>query len=111
MDFCQIWLWLQNHPKLNEYPLLGTFTESLWIDVVKVCPETDEISEDETRNTKIQVWLESGIATELIAGKRAIWTHNLSWDCGGDTFEEAIQALYEKIKKDYPWELPEDLMI
>ena len=103
---------LNNHPKLNEYVVLGDFTESLWIDVVKVCPETDKIEEDETRNTKIQVWLEAGTAIELndpLTGEQfPRWSHNLEWDCGGDTFEEAIQALYEKIKKDYPWELPED---
>ena len=69
------------------------FQESLCIEVQKVNPENDTIEEDEKLNTKIVVWLECGSPYYDEHTKRILTYHNWDWDCGGDTFEEAIVNL------------------
>ena len=92
MDFYNAWQFLSNHKMFN-----GLFHECLWTEVVKVNPITDEIDDDHSKNTKVQVWLEHGPYEE-------IWgscTHDIDLDCGGDTFEEAIIKLATLVKKHY----------
>jgi len=66
------------------------FQESLIIEVQKVNPENDTIEEDEKLNTKTVVWLECGSPYCDENTKTILTYHNWDWDCGGDTFEEAI---------------------
>ena len=66
------------------------FQESLIIEVQKVNPENDTIEEDEKLNTKTVVWLECGSPYYDENTKSILTYHNWDWDCGGDTFEEAI---------------------
>lgn len=81
---------------------INCFHQSLQIEVQKVCPKTNRIMKNKNRNTKTVVWLESG-EPYYDEGTKSIKTyHNIDYDCGGNTFEEAILNLanivYEKNK-------------
>jgi hypothetical protein len=73
------------------------FQEGLDIDVVYVNPETDEVCDDGSLNTKLQVWLEAG-AYEQEYDRCA---HDFDLDCGGNTFEDAIIALAILVESKY----------
>ena len=91
MDFYTSWKFLEGHKAFNEYFSLG-----LYVEVVKVNPVTNEIDDDATKNTKVQVWLECGTYVETNG-----LIHDIDLDCGGDTFEEAIIELAKLVKKYY----------
>jgi len=68
-DFYTAYYWLYEHHIFQEeikFKLFNDiyneshFKECLNIDVVKVNPETNSIDDDETKNTKVQIWLECG---------------------------------------------------
>lgn len=84
--------YLENHKIFND-----RFIDELYIAVVKVNPDTNEIDDDKTKNTKVQVWLEHGLYEE----KYNCCTHDINLDCGGDTFEEAIIELARLVKENY----------
>lgn len=90
MDFYESFNYLENHKIFA-----GAFTCVLDIAVVKVNPETLEIDDDETKNTKINVWLECGPKRENY------FEHDIDLDCGGDTFEDAIIELAKLVKNKY----------
>ena len=92
MDFCTAWNWLVKHKVFN-----GRFENDLWIDVVKVNPETKQIDKDKNKNIKIEVWLEHGHYDK----DWGACVHNIDLDCGGDTFEEAIIKLAGLVKDNY----------
>lgn len=92
MDFYTAWMFLSNHKMFN-----GLFECGLWTEVVKVNPETNEIDDDATKNTKVQVWLEHGDYDKEWGST----THDIRLDCVGDTFEEAIIELARLVKKYY----------
>lgn len=98
MKFCSFfdaWSYLNNHELfLNELGI-SDFANSIDIEVVKVNPETMEISDNDDENTKVQVWLECN----FYDGE--YYHHDLDLDCGGDTFEEAIVNLAELVYKKY----------
>lgn len=102
MNFFEAWNWLERHPYFLHKPLLerdlyySIFQKSLSIEVVKVHPETKMIEKDEKDNTLIQVWLECGEQNE-----HGEIIHDYKLDSGGNSFEEAILDLYEKVKKEY----------
>ena len=75
------------------------FHESLDIAVVKVNPETNEVDDDDSKNTKVQIWLEAGewYEEEGYAG----FCHNTDLDTGGDTFEEAIINMANLVLKHF----------
>ena len=82
MDFYTAWIFLSEHKMFHHMFECGLYTA-----VVKVNPETNEIDDDDTKNIKVQVWLEH--------------YHDFDLNCGGDTFEEAIIALAGLVKKHY----------
>ena len=105
-EFYEAWWYLNEHPIFNICPLFlhdktfkfSYFEESLSIDVVKVNPENLTIEDDETKNIKVQIWLECGEPfIEKESGDIHTY-HNMDYDTGGDTFEEAIINLAEIIK-------------
>lgn len=77
MTFYEAFEFLNHHPK-------GKFIAALDIDVAMVNPVTKEIDRDPAKNTRLEVWLESG---------PEVGFHDLMLDCGGETFEEAIIKL------------------
>jgi len=79
------------------------FGLSLCIDVQKVDPIKRRIMKDKKRNTHVEIWLECGEPYFEEHAKEIRTYHNIEYDCGGDTFEEAIinlaNIVYEKNKK------------
>lgn len=91
-DFYEAWVFLEDHKifrgaKLNN----SRFHKCLYIMVVKVNPNNNRQEKDESKNTKTEVWLESGPWIE--SGKFTGGSHDDDLNCGGDTFEEAIIKL------------------
>lgn len=85
MTFYDAYWFLRTHPK-------GNFIAALDIDVAMVNPDTRRIDDDKTKNTRMEVWLETGPEQGL---------HDIMLDCGGESFEEAIIKLAELVKKYY----------
>lgn len=69
---------------------INYFHQSLQIEVQKVCPIKRRIMKNKKRNTHTEVWLECGEPYYDEHTKDIRTYHNLDYDCGGDTFEEAI---------------------
>lgn len=81
---------------LKEDIHISKFQECIDVSVVKVNPETLAIDDDDTLNTKVQVWIEAGPYLE-----NGMKTHDPDLDCGADTFEEAIIELANLVEKHY----------
>lgn len=94
MDFYAAWIFLLEHRMFH-----GLFECGLYTAVVKVNPETNEIDDDDTKNIKVQVWLEHGGYDD--DGRHM---HDFDLDCSGDTFEEAIIELAALVKKHYTYD-------
>jgi hypothetical protein len=101
LSFYDAWWFLCTHRHFNNNHLerINFFEDNLDIEVVKVNPETDRIEDDESLNTKVQVWLECGGYYEDEETKLPIPSYDPRFDCGGDTFEEAIINLAELVRK------------
>jgi hypothetical protein len=61
----------------------------------KVNPETGSVSEDPTKNTKLEFWAEVFIAGSW--GADCTNVHDYLCDTGGDTYEQAIVNVAKKI--------------
>lgn len=82
--------------------LEGQFINNLDINYVLINPLTDEIDDDHTLNTKTQVWLETGPAYwSEYTKKYETNSHDPKLDSAGDTFEEALMSLAQKVQEDY----------
>ena len=92
--FYEAWNYLENH-KIFNTGLASRFVNCLNIEVVKVNPKTQEIDDDETKNTQIAVWLECG------PYDKNCMQHDIDLDCGADTFENAIVKLARLVKEKY----------
>ena len=92
MNFYDAWHFLLNHPIFKDM-----FVDSLYTMVVKVNPKTMEVDDNFSKNTKVQVWLESGEYEE----EYGMCCHNIDLDCGADTFEEAIIELAYLVKENF----------
>ena len=80
----------------DEYNDYGDMLE---IQVVKVNPDTMRMEDDHSLNTKVQVWLEFGWKEYSEESKTYIYTHDIDFDCGADTYEEALIELVRLMKK------------
>jgi len=95
-DFYEAWWYLQESPvfmlpeDISRGLEISWFNQSLQIEVQKVCPVKRRIMKDKKRNTHIEVWLECGEPFYDKDLKQINTYHNWHYDCGGDTFEEAI---------------------
>lgn len=96
MNFYDAWIFLNEHKMFRHL-----FENGLYTMVVKVNPETNEIDDDLSKNTKVQVWLEHGPWEKSADAIFPQHTHDWDLDCGGDTFEEAIIELANLVKKHY----------
>ena len=88
--FYDAWEFLLEHEMFK-----GHFKDILYIMVVKVNPDIGMVDDDESKNTKVEVWLEVGPYGEPYN------IHDWDLDCGGDTFEEAIIKLADLVKQYY----------
>ena len=90
------------HPKFMLGGKYQTFPFGLNIRPVYVNPKTKSVDEDETKNTKLQIWLEHGPYEKIPdLNNEEQPSHDRKLDCGADTFEEAIIKLAELVKKHY----------
>lgn len=98
LDDCEYYKYIYTTEKGEEVEM-GSFQQALYIMVVKVNPKTNSIDDDNSKNTKTQVWLESGsyIYDENVGGWIA--SHDIDLDTGGNTFEEAITNLANLVSK------------
>jgi hypothetical protein len=92
----------------------SSFLDVLDIFVTKVNPATDSVDDDESANTAIRVWLESGPGTEEVHDLEKpdlvghVHLHDPDLDVGGATFEEALIKLAEKVRAHYGTASEED---
>ena len=118
-DFFDAWWFLTKHKAFYNPVLVRQgqknwvcedFQSCLTIEVVKTDPITKRIEEDDSRNTKTQVWLECGYKAFLkdvetflddIGDDELVQVHDTDLDCGGDTFEEAIISLANLVDEYY----------
>ena len=96
-DFYEAFHYLQEHPYYKNSYGYSMFITSLDIAVVKVNPKIDAVDDDNSKNTKVQIWLESGSYDD----ESDACTHDYELDCGGDTFEEAIINLANIVYQKY----------
>lgn len=92
LEFQDAWRFMEKHPMF-----CGEFVLGLDIDVVNVDPDTNRINEDDSKNTKPQVWLEHGPWADYINGCR----HDINLDSFGDSFEEAIIEMAKRVRRFY----------
>lgn len=94
-EFYDAWWFLYNHKLFQDEFNCSRFTECLDVQVEKVNPNTNEVDDDKSKNTKTEIWLEIGKYDKEIR-----W-HDIELDCGGATYEEAIIKLSNLVKKKY----------
>lgn len=97
MNITEKYYWITNHPA---YVNLG---EEAIIEVTPhmVCPETNRIEDLPLLNTKTQFWVELMIPYYDEQFKQHTHAHDWQMDCGGDTWELAIETLYNKVLDQY----------
>lgn len=110
-DFYEAYWWLYNHPIfqyeidsnidfLGGEPLMSSFFDrAIDIEVVKVNPKDNTINDDDTLNTKTEIWIE--VSIEYNHKYDCADGHAWYLDTGGDTFEEAIINLTNLVYKYY----------
>ncbi len=95
MNICDKYYWITAHPA---YVPMGA-EACIEVTPHMVCPETRRIENLNFLNTKLEFWVE--LMTPFFDEETKIWTlaHDWELDCGGDSWEEAIEALYQKVLK------------
>lgn len=96
MNIADKYYWITQHPKYVP------FGRDAVIEITPhmVCPETRHIEELEIMNTKLEFWVELAIPiTDEYHGDCEM--HDWELDCGGDTWEEAVENLYQRVLKKY----------
>ena len=106
-DFLSAYHWLEQHPAFRSPKGPSLFDEGLNVDIMAVNPKTNKIEDDTRLNTKARIWLEHGSAyyEEREYGNYHT-RHDTDLDCSGDTFEEAIMNLADKVHEHYGWKHP-----
>lgn len=68
-----------------------------------ICPSTNRIENYKPLNTKLQYWVELMVPyyEENSISKQWVVSHDWELDCGGFTYEEAIDELYDLVIKKY----------
>jgi len=88
MNISEKYFWIINHPDLSKW---GQAVIELTPHMVN--PENNTIEEDEKLNTKLEWWVE--LNRQDFSEDQFYTFHDYEFDCGGDTAEEAIEALYK----------------
>lgn len=89
----------------------GGMYECVSIDHAYVCPETERVEDDDTRNTALRVWIEAGgwcdMSEEVSVPEPAGgWTESTRWlpgldyrlDCGAADMETALCELAVRVR-------------
>ncbi|AFC21583.1 hypothetical protein GAP32_133 [Cronobacter phage vB_CsaM_GAP32] len=105
MNIVEKYYWIIEHPK---YVPFGD-TAVIEITPHMVCPETNCVEKLELLNTKLQFWVELLIPFFDEQHKQHCHSHDWELDCGGDTWEEAVENLYKLVLEKYGDYTQEDL--
>ena len=92
--FVDKYYWMVNHP-LNRN-LSNHIISANEIDVLPslVDPEIGEVNlDDDTKNTKVEYWVE----LSYLDLDEDIMCHDYWFDCGGDSYEEAVETLFQLV--------------
>lgn len=107
-DAFDAWEFLEDHEMFLDQEGLDHLSECLFIDVVKVNPETMEVDSCEDKNTATRVWLECGpwVEPQELGANQEHFPHGVSshdpdLDCGAPTFEEALIKLAGLVSEKY----------
>ena len=96
--FVDKYYWIVNHP-LNRN-LSNHIISANEIDVLPslVDPEIGEVNlDDDTKNTKVEYWAE----ISYLDLDEDIMCHDYRFDCGGDSYEEAVEALFQLVYNEF----------
>lgn len=74
---------------------------SIQIEPHMICPTTNRIEKYKPLNSKMQLWVEMIVPWQSEEGGKFVSCHDWELDCGGDTWSEAICALYDLVLKRY----------
>ena len=106
MMVCDMYNWIRNHPKLCPVGMEA----DVEVIPMAVDPETDEWNSDDfSKNTKDVIALELCVTHKFDPEQHGPWNpqggdtigcHYWQYDCGGDTFGEAVKNMYEALLKD-----------
>lgn len=98
---------LKDHP-IWEHPQhkLGCFSDLVWINLTYVNPADDIVADNDSLNTKPEVWIEAGPYVDTSEWNspgidRWMKSHDYRLDCGGNTLEEALCNLSSLVHKYY----------
>jgi len=105
MNIADKYYWIMNHPKYVP------FGQEAVIEITPhmVCPETNRIEDLALLNTKLRFWVELMTPYEDEENNQLGYSHDWELDCGGDTWEEAVEALYLLVQEKYGDYNDEDL--
>lgn len=105
MNIAEKYYWITQHPKYVP------FADTAVIEITPhmVCPETNRIEDLQLLNTKLQFWVELMIPHFDEQHKQYCHAHDYELDCGGDTWEEAVENLYKLVLEKYGDYTEEDM--
>ena len=96
--FVDKYYWIVNH--LLNRNLSNHIIPANEIDVLPslVDPEIGEVNlDDDTKNTKVEYWVE----LSYVDLDEDIMCHDYRFDCGGDSYEEAVEALFQLVYNEF----------
>ena len=94
--FVDKYYWIIDHP-LNRVSDICFFQNEIDIQPQLVNPMTNEIDMDDSRNTKVEFWVEFSYF-DVECGANA---HDMEFDCGRDSYEEAVEALFQLVYNNF----------
>ncbi|BBM62050.1 hypothetical protein EO157G_4610 [Escherichia phage SP27] len=86
--------WILGHPKFINKDMVPARID---IEPHDVCPMTNRIEDFKALNTKTQFWVEFLSPMYIEQDDEWVQAHDYQLDCGGDTYEEAIDKLYKNV--------------
>jgi hypothetical protein len=97
MNIAEKYYWIVEHPKYVP------FASAAIIEITPhmVCPETNRVEKLQFMNTKLQFWAELMIPHFDKQFNQHCHAHDWELDCGGDTWEEAVENLYQLVIQKY----------
>ena len=90
--FVDKYYWIIDHP-LNRVSDIYFCQNEIDIQPQLVNPETNIIDMDDSLNTKVEFWVE----LSYFDLDEDCMCHDYRFGCGGDSFEEAVEALFQLV--------------
>jgi len=96
MNSCEKYWWITEHPAFRNKDHVGITID---IEPHMICKETNRIENFRALNTTLQLWIEVMVPYDCDGSFEQ--SHNTDLDCGGFTWEEAIDNLYDLVLEHY----------